>query len=241
MVITLDEGQTITIKEEWREYNGYKVSNYGKVINKHGKLLTLNADKHGYIGTSITDYDKSRICGLHRIIATVFIPNPNNLPEVNHIDGVKANNKVNNLEWCTHEYNMQHEVEFLKQRNCEKHWFNILTEEKVKEIHKLCKDGEIKYKDIAKLYGIFPQEVSDIAKGVLWRDLKLEPLPPLIRGARGRSKKVIWINEDKEYTSIIKCSDDLRNTYGIIVTTKSIGDICSGKLEEWKGQQFKYI
>jgi len=85
------------LKEEWKEYNNYQVSNYGKVINKHGKLLTLNADKHGYIGTSITDYDGKRIHGLHRIIATVFILNddPINKIEVNHKDGIKHHNKLN--------------------------------------------------------------------------------------------------------------------------------------------------
>ena len=75
------------LKEEWKEYYIYDVSNYGKVINKYGKVLSTNVDMHGYVSTSITDYDGKRIKGMHRIVATVFIPNPNNLPEVNHLDG----------------------------------------------------------------------------------------------------------------------------------------------------------
>jgi hypothetical protein len=84
---------------------------------------------------------------------------------------------------------MQHEVEVLKQRNGEKHWFNILTEETVKEVYNLCKERNLLYKEIAELYNIHPQEVSDIARGKLWRDLGLEPLPKVIRGSRRNGKK----------------------------------------------------
>jgi hypothetical protein len=45
---------------------------------------------------------------VHRLIAIAFIPNPDNLPEINHIDGDPLNNNISNLEWCTHQYNMQH-------------------------------------------------------------------------------------------------------------------------------------
>ena len=94
--------------EEWKQYNEYKVSNYGKVINRYGKLLTMKADKHGYISTSITDYGGDRTKGMHRLVATVFIPNPNNLPVPNHLDGNKTNNYVHNLEWCTYSENLIH-------------------------------------------------------------------------------------------------------------------------------------
>ena len=210
------------IKEEWKEYNGYKISNYGKVINKHGKVLSTKADKHGYICTSITDYGGKRIKGMHRIVATVFIPNPKNLPEVNHLDGVKANNRIDNLEWITKEGNQKHEARVLQQRGGENNYQSILTEEDVLAIYDLCKNSNMKYKDIAKNYGVIPQEINRIASATCWRHLGLEPLPPLVRGSRSRGKKILWINEDKEYPSMSKCSDDLRNTYGIIISNKMI-------------------
>ena len=110
------------LKEEWKEYYIYDVSNYGKVINKHGKVLSTNVDMHGYVSTSITDYDGKRIKGMHRIVATVFIPNPNNLPEVNHKDGNKTNNRVDNLEWCTKKENQNHEALKLKKRGGENNY-----------------------------------------------------------------------------------------------------------------------
>lgn len=175
------------LQEEWKEYNNYQVSNYGKVINKHGKLLTLKADIHGYIGTSITDYDKSRICGLHRIIATVFLPNPNNLPEVNHIDGVKANNRVDNLEWCTHDYNMNHEALILNNHGGTNNYMNKLTDKQVIEIHSLCKEGRITYKEIAIMYKMSPSVISSIAQAIRWRHLGLEPIV-IKQGSHGKGR-----------------------------------------------------
>ena len=230
------------LKEEWKEYNGYQVSNFGKVINKSGKVLSTKPDKHGYICTSITDYGGSRIKGMHRIVAIVFIPNPNNLPEVNHIDGVKSNNRVDNLEWVTKKENQQHEVRVLKQRNGEKNCKNKLKKEEVIEIYNLCKEGKLLYKEIAKIYGVIPEQIHRIAKGVNWKDLNLEPLPTLTRGARRRTgRKVIWINENKEYNSIRICSEDLRNTYNLRISEQKIREVCNGKIEEWKGQKFKFL
>lgn len=229
------------LKEEWKEYNGYKVSNYGKVINKKGKYLKSEPNKDGYVHTSIKGIDGKRIHGMHRIVAIVFLDNIDNLPEVNHKDGIKGNNRVDNLEWCTKKENQQHEVRVLKQRNGEKNCKNKLTTEQVIEIYDLCKEGDMKYKDISKLYGVIPEQIHRIARGVNWKDLNLEPLPTLTRGARGRSKKVLWINQNKEYSSMTKCSDDLRNTYNIIIDNKIISDICKGNLDEYKEQKFKWV
>lgn len=226
--------------EEWREYNGYKISNYGKIIGKKGKLLSTKIAKDGYVPTGIIDYGGKKIHGLHRVIATIFIPNPNNLPEVNHIDGVKHNNRVDNLEWVTKSENQLHEVRVLQQRNGEKNCKNKLKEEQVIEIYNFCKEGKMKYKDIAELYNIEACQVSLIVSGDKWKYLNLEPLPRLIRGARGRSKKVIWINKNKEYASILKCYEDMKNTYGITICDESIKKICNGELEEHKGQKFKW-
>lgn len=111
------------VKEEWRdikEYEGfYQVSNLGRVrsidrlaLNKYGvrnkplkgKILAQRT-KDGYkiVHLSVDGVDKNE--QVHRLVAKAFIPNPNNLPCVNHKDEVKSNNVVTNLEWCTIEYN----------------------------------------------------------------------------------------------------------------------------------------
>ena len=82
----------------------YEISSDGRVRNKKTKkLLKLQDDKDGYKIVSL--HRPRRKFRVHRLVAIAFIPNPNNLPYVNHIDEVKYNNIVTNLEWCTVEYN----------------------------------------------------------------------------------------------------------------------------------------
>ena len=105
--------------EVWKDVVGYegfyKVSNKGNVYSVERKD-SMGRKRGGHIlrpGYSMVGYPKAQLCkngkmknkSIHRLVAEAFIPNPNNFPEVNHIDEVKDNNDVSNLEWCTREYN----------------------------------------------------------------------------------------------------------------------------------------
>lgn len=76
---------------------------------RKGKVLKQTLNSHGYLCVAITFAGESqKVVPVHRIIATTFIPNPEHKPQVNHIDGVKTNNMVSNLEWCTASENLKH-------------------------------------------------------------------------------------------------------------------------------------
>lgn len=87
-------------------YEGlYEVSNLGNVKSlRSGKLLKQSSNK-GYKYVSLTKEGKSRGFGVHRLVAMAFLPNPENLPEVNHKDETHDNNVLENLEWCSKKYN----------------------------------------------------------------------------------------------------------------------------------------
>lgn len=108
------------MKEIWKntEYEGYMVSNLGRIkhIFKNGRQNILKSSDHGNGYRKVYVGKKGRY--VHRLIAQTFIPNPENKEDVNHIDGNRANNNVNNLEWTTRLENMQHAKNILKKDWC---------------------------------------------------------------------------------------------------------------------------
>ena len=82
----------------------WEISNQGRIRNSKGKILGQWADKKGYVLNRYHGY-------LHRLVAQNFIPNPDNKPEVNHINANKSDNRVENLEWVSHQDNMKHAQE----------------------------------------------------------------------------------------------------------------------------------
>ena len=71
-------------------------------------LLTPSFDKDGYYRVTLSNGNKKKTCRVHRLVAEAFIPNPNNLPEVNHKSEVKTENSASNLEWCDTTYNINY-------------------------------------------------------------------------------------------------------------------------------------
>jgi len=117
----------ITNEEVWKPVTEegfedfYEVSNFGRVrsldriveskrgpLKYKGKLISTSLNSDGYPTFNLCKAGKQRNVKVHQIVAKAFIPNPDNLPEVNHIDEIKTNNHVSNLEWCTRLENMRH-------------------------------------------------------------------------------------------------------------------------------------
>ena len=104
--------------EEWKDikdYEGlYQVSNWGKILSLNyrntGKPVLMNpgTDKDGYLVVYLSKNGEDKLCKVHRLVAQTFIPNPDNLPQVNHKDEDKTNNRVENLEWKSPKDNSNH-------------------------------------------------------------------------------------------------------------------------------------
>ena len=116
------------MEEIWRDVKGYEglyqVSNLGRIkslerfiktrknkngmngyIHKQESIRIPTKDYKGYLRLNLCKEGKQKPFKVHRLVAQAFIPNPNNLPQVNHKDENKENNCITNLEWCTNEYN----------------------------------------------------------------------------------------------------------------------------------------
>ena len=90
--------------EDW----SYSVTEDGQVLNKNNKTMCQWTDNVGYKQCNLYKDGKKKYVRIHRLVAELFVPNPNNLPQVNHIDGNKLNNHYTNLEWVSNSQNTKH-------------------------------------------------------------------------------------------------------------------------------------
>jgi len=162
------------IMEQWREikdYEGYyQVSNIGNVrrVNKDPRSPKFRVLKKGLFkgGYEYVGIRKNRT--VHRLVATAFILNPKNKAQVNHINGIKTDNHVDNLEWVTPKENQVHASKLGLTANGEKNGFSKLNEFQVREILKsnlsLCKLG--------KKYNVSSTNIWRIKNRKLWKHIK---------------------------------------------------------------------
>lgn len=152
--------------EEFRPIKGYEnyyVSSSGRIINtKKGRFLTFTEDKDGYFKTTLFKNGKPYFFRVHRLVAQEFIPNPDNLDTVDHIDGNKKNNSVNNLQWLSRGENTKR---FWKEQATEDYLngFNVTfgrpkktvfcfeTNKIYESLTQASKELQIKYTDISKV------------------------------------------------------------------------------------------
>lgn len=93
--------------KEIPNYENYLIDENGNIYSKfRNRFLTPCINKWGYYIIGLYKNRERKEFQVHRLVALTYIPNPNNLPQVNHIDENKQNNNVNNLEWCTSQYNL---------------------------------------------------------------------------------------------------------------------------------------
>lgn len=129
----------------------------GVVLNFEPKEYKISTDRAGYgiFRKQGVNYK------VHRVVAELFLPNPHNHKEVNHKNGIKTDNRVENLEWVSRSENQLHAYSVLNRKRLKK-----LTDEDVLEIYRLRNSEGLELKVIALMYGIAYQTVSKIAKGV---------------------------------------------------------------------------
>lgn len=159
--------------EVWKNIKGfekYQISNYGNVksfCHNREKILKHKIGKFGYHRVTLYGNKKMHYKLVSRLVGFAFIENNNNYPDINHIDGNKSNNRIDNLEWCTKQYNSLHYAKyFRKKRIGQDHNRAKLNNEKVLEIRSL--KNILSGREISKKFGVTPSTISIIINNKNW-------------------------------------------------------------------------
>ncbi|HFJ9368546.1 TPA: NUMOD4 motif-containing HNH endonuclease [Bacillus cereus] len=167
--------------EQWKSLKGivengdkYAVSNYGEVKNTNsGRILKSFKSNRGYKVIRLCHESKTKKYLIHRLVALAFIPNLENKEQVNHKDGNKENNCIDNLEWMTRSENIQHAFDLgLKPLNeGEKHHKAKLTESDVRWIRGNYKmyDDEFSVKALAERFDVTYFTMYMVIKNKTWK------------------------------------------------------------------------
>lgn len=156
----------------------YEIDDSGNIRNYTTKVpIKCHLDRGGYVKANIIDKELGihKCMSVHRLVMLAFVPNPDNLPEVNHIDGNKQNNHISNLEWCDRLHNIRHAIATgLKPVVCvkgESNWNNRYSEEQIKHVMDLMLEGKYSYREIAKLTGVKRATIKKIGQKKEWKHL----------------------------------------------------------------------
>jgi predicted XRE-type DNA-binding protein len=181
------------MKEIWKDIKGYEgyyqVSNFGKVrsldriiINngnkckRKGKLMNLTKNNFGYFHIQLSKNFKKKTFRVHRLVALAFIDNPENKHDINHINGIKTDNNVSNLEWNTRKENISHAFKLglmnSKHSLGEKNYFAKINIDDVLKIKELLKGGKYSQKKIGEILGVSESCIGHIKRGYTWGHIK---------------------------------------------------------------------
>ena len=145
----------------------YSISNYGRVRNDIRNTFLSPRKLRGYERVSLWYNNKANDHRIHRLVAQEFIQNPENKPEVNHKNGIRNDNRVDNLEWVTGEENVDHKRKVLNQGDTFKGNNNgnsSLTEEDIKNI----RISKLSRKELSEIYNVSVTQIGRIITRKLW-------------------------------------------------------------------------
>lgn len=178
-------------EEIWKDIKGfeglYQISNLGRVRSldrlvrsghgsfklSKGKIRKPSIDRYGYYRIDLWKAQKASYITIHRLVAEAFIPNPENKKAVNHINCIKTDNRVENLEWCTNQENSNHAVANnlynpKKGKDCN---FTKLKEEDVIFIRENYNKKTLNQKALADMFGVCDSLISQILKRKIWKHI----------------------------------------------------------------------
>lgn len=164
----------------YADVNGNVITNNWKNTKKTA-ILRPATDKKGYLRVALQKDGKLKSYRVHRLIASTFIPNPKNKPQVNHINGIKTDNRVENLEWVTGKENMQHAYKLGLSfklnpvnkipKKGELNGNSILTKDMVLDIRARFKKRVVTRKMLSEQYNVTENCIKDVVIRKSWKHI----------------------------------------------------------------------
>lgn len=194
------------MEEEWRDIKGYEglyqVSNFGRVKSfpRHGTrskeeyIMAGGKDYRGYPTVVLRKNNKGKTTKVHRLVAETFIPNPNNLPQVNHKSGLKNENYVSNLEWISASENMKHAY---------KTGLKKITDKQKKIVSDYCKNYRLIKVNQYSLDGKYIRTWKSIKEAGTTLNISCSKICECCKNKRNKTGNYIWKysegNNDKKF------------------------------------------
>lgn len=217
----------------------YFITEDGKCYNQNtGKYLVGQKNyRNGYFSYNITmpDGSKKRLYA-HRLVAMAFIPNPENKTQINHIDGDKTNNSVDNLEWVTPRENQEHAVD--RELRKFKHVFCFSKDKKLVAEYKNIREAS---KAVNVSAGLIEQEVNKEIKtltGNFYWSYSKTLTKIKNYGNAGKAKEVYQYDSDGKFINSYQSTGIAARSIG--GNSSHIGECCRGKIKTYKGFVWRY-
>lgn len=233
--------------EEWKDIkdyeNLYQISNLGRVkslgktiIDSSGRkriikerILKGGKDDKGYLYVCLCKDGIHKYIKVHRLVAETFIPNPNNLPCVDHINTIRDDNRVENLRWVTYEENNNNPLTREKYKD-RKHNITEETKKKMSEA-KIGKPSPMTGKHHTEET---KQKLREINLGKTHTEESKKKMSEAHKGKSANIKKVYCVELDKVFNSIKECAEELN------IDSSHISKVCKGKRKTVGGYHFRY-
>lgn len=233
--------------EKWiylnNEKSKYKISSDGYVIStaykgKEGVVHALkhNHDADGYCIITLNHRGKKYTRKIHRLVAEAFIPNPDNLPEVNHKNGDKDKNDISNLEWVSTIDNIYHALATNLR-------YNANTEEQVHRVCQLLEKGIFSIREISELTDVSMPNVIKIKNGVRWKQISSqynfpEYTPHYAKGSENKASSITELEAKRICECLEKGFRPMELSKMLDISLRTISSIFNR--ETWKHVSYEY-